>query len=83
MSVVRVSAASAALGLLLAGSVVAQDPVPRYPDNYRVLVENERVRVLDFRLRKGDRKCCTVIRRTCSTCSSRSRSGSPCRADGP
>jgi quinol monooxygenase YgiN/quercetin dioxygenase-like cupin family protein len=54
MSLVRVSAASAALGLLLAGSVLAQDPVPRYPDNYKVLVENERVRVLDFRLRKGD-----------------------------
>jgi quinol monooxygenase YgiN/quercetin dioxygenase-like cupin family protein len=32
----------------------AQDPVPRYPRNYRVLVENDRVRVLDFRLRKGD-----------------------------
>ena len=32
----------------------AQDPVPLYPRNYRVLVENDRVRVLDFRLRKGD-----------------------------
>jgi quinol monooxygenase YgiN/quercetin dioxygenase-like cupin family protein len=32
----------------------AQDPVPLYPDNYKVLIENDRVRVLDFRLRKGD-----------------------------
>ena len=32
----------------------AQDPVPRYPRHYRVLAENDRVRVLDFRLRKGD-----------------------------
>ncbi len=32
----------------------AQDPVPLYPDNYKVLVENDRVRVMDFRLRKGD-----------------------------
>jgi quinol monooxygenase YgiN len=32
----------------------AQDPVPIYPANYRVLIENEQVRVMDFRLRKGD-----------------------------
>jgi len=31
---------------------IAQDPVPIYPDNYKVLLENERVRVLDFQLRK-------------------------------
>ncbi len=30
-----------------------QDPVPIYPGNYKVLVENDRVRVLDFMLRKG------------------------------
>ena len=40
--------------LLLPAAAMAQDPVPRYPRNYRVLVENDRVRVLDFRLRKGD-----------------------------
>ena len=34
-------------------TVVAQDPVPLYPENYKVLVENDRVRVLDFMLRKG------------------------------
>lgn len=31
----------------------AQDPVALYPENYRVLHENERVRVIDFRLAKG------------------------------
>lgn len=36
------------------GGLVAQDPVPLYPTNYRVLVDNERVRVMDFRLRRGD-----------------------------
>ena len=47
-----------ALGLLaLAGLPAgspAQDPVPLYPDNYKVLFENDRVRVLDFKLRRGD-----------------------------
>jgi beta-alanine degradation protein BauB len=48
-----------ALLLTLSGALAAQvpaeqDPVPRYPGNYKVLVENDRVRVLDFRLRKGD-----------------------------
>ena len=42
------------LGLvLLAGAVRAQDPVRLYPDNYKVLLENDRVRVLDFQLKKG------------------------------
>lgn len=45
------------LGVLgvLASPAAAQapDPVPLYPENYRVLVENDRVRVLDFTLRKG------------------------------
>lgn len=40
--------------MLLAHAARAQDPVPLYPRNYTVLVENDRVRVLDFRLRKGD-----------------------------
>jgi len=30
-----------------------QDPVAKYPENYKVLLENERVRVIDFRLLKG------------------------------
>jgi quercetin dioxygenase-like cupin family protein len=38
---------------LLGGSPSGQDPVPLYPDNYKVLFENDRVRVLDFRLAKG------------------------------
>ena len=47
----------AALGLVLlagaSGTALSQDPVPLYPENYKVLFENDRVRVLDFRLRKG------------------------------
>ena len=47
----------AALGLVLlagaSGTASSQDPVPLYPENYKVLFENDRVRVLDFRLRKG------------------------------
>ena len=39
--------------ILFAAAVMAQDPVPLYPDNYKVLLENERVRVLDFQLKKG------------------------------
>jgi quinol monooxygenase YgiN len=31
-----------------------QDPLKLYPGNYQVLVENDRVRVMDFRLRQGD-----------------------------
>jgi len=33
---------------------LSQDPVPLYPKNYKVLLENDRVRVIDFVLRKGD-----------------------------
>jgi hypothetical protein len=32
--------------LLLAAAALAQDPVPLYPDNYKVLLENDRVRAL-------------------------------------
>jgi quinol monooxygenase YgiN/quercetin dioxygenase-like cupin family protein len=39
--------------ILLAVTAFAQDPVPLYPDNYKVLLENDRVRVLDFQLKKG------------------------------
>jgi quinol monooxygenase YgiN/quercetin dioxygenase-like cupin family protein len=41
-------------GLLASpASSPAQDPVPLYPENYKVILENERVRVVDFRLEKG------------------------------
>lgn len=40
------------LGVPVAG--LCQDPVPLYPNNYQVLLENDRVRVLHFTLRKGD-----------------------------
>ncbi len=38
----------------LAARAMAQDPVPLYPNNYKVLLENDRVRVMEFTLRKGD-----------------------------
>src|SRR5688500_14246173 len=38
---------------LFGGAALAQDPVLLYPDNYKVLLENDRVRVLDFQLKKG------------------------------
>ena len=38
----------------VAGRCNGAGPGARYPRNYRVLVENDPVRVLDFRLRKGD-----------------------------
>ena len=42
----------AALASVAAGAR-AQDPLPLYPQNYKLLFENDRVRVLDFQLRKG------------------------------
>jgi quinol monooxygenase YgiN/quercetin dioxygenase-like cupin family protein len=54
MAPARLPLAVVLLALSLCSVVMAQDPVPRYPRNYKVLVENDRVRVLDFRLRKGD-----------------------------
>jgi quinol monooxygenase YgiN/quercetin dioxygenase-like cupin family protein len=50
---------SLALGLILAALPAAgwaQDPLPLYPENYKVLLENDRVRVMDFKLRKGDKE---------------------------
>lgn len=38
---------------ILAVPLLAQDPVPLYPDNYKVLLENDKVRVMQFILRKG------------------------------
>lgn len=51
---IRVATLAAACGLSLTAAAAAQDPVPLYPGNYQVLIENDRVRVMDFRLRKGD-----------------------------
>ncbi|HEU5039175.1 MAG TPA: antibiotic biosynthesis monooxygenase [Gemmatimonadales bacterium] len=53
MHVIRRSALVLAVFRLSAGAAMAQDPVPIYPDNYKVMIENDRVRVMDFRLRKG------------------------------
>jgi quercetin dioxygenase-like cupin family protein len=50
----RVVASSLALVLLFAaGTVRAQDPVKVAPDHFTVLLENERVRVLDFHTAAG------------------------------
>lgn len=47
----------AAVAIVLAQSGArAQDPLPVYPRNYHVILENDKVRVLDFMLRKGDRE---------------------------
>jgi len=50
----RVAASTLALVLLFAaGTVKAQDPVKVAPNNFTVLLENERVRVLDFHTKAG------------------------------
>jgi quinol monooxygenase YgiN/quercetin dioxygenase-like cupin family protein len=35
------------------GAALAQDPAGLYPGNYKVLIENDRVRVMDFQLKRG------------------------------
>ena len=52
MNRIRITFSFAAL-ILLASSALAQDPAPIYPENYKVITENDRVRVMDFKLRKG------------------------------
>jgi quinol monooxygenase YgiN/quercetin dioxygenase-like cupin family protein len=42
-----------AVAFLLPCAALAQDPVALYPENYRVLHENGRVRVIDFQLKRG------------------------------
>lgn len=48
-----ISAALAFAALAVPTTAHAEDPLKLYPDNYRVLLENDRVRVLDFRLARG------------------------------
>lgn len=50
----RILALSFAALALFSTRALSQDPVPLYPKNYKVLLENDRVRVIDFVLRKGD-----------------------------
>lgn len=45
---------AALLGMMPSGAAMAPDPVQLYPHNYKVLLENDAVRVLHFTLRKGD-----------------------------
>jgi quinol monooxygenase YgiN/quercetin dioxygenase-like cupin family protein len=53
---VRLPSLVLAVTLALPALAMAQDPVPLYPANYKVMIENDRVRVMDFRLRQGDRE---------------------------
>ncbi len=47
----------AALGLVLAtGTALAQDPVKISPKMYKVLLENEQVRVLEWRAKPGEKE---------------------------
>lgn len=56
MSIGRTLAACLAwLGLATAPGA-AQDPVPLYPANYQVMIDNPQARVMDFKLRRGDRE---------------------------
>ncbi len=41
---------------LAASTALAQDPVKVAPDNVKVLLENDRVRVLDARLKPGEKE---------------------------
>lgn len=43
------------VGLLMAQTLSGQDPINASPDIYRVVLENDRVRVLDIRLKPGQR----------------------------
>lgn len=45
----------ALLPLLAARTAQAQDPVKVSPDHFTVLLENERVRVLDFHTKAGEK----------------------------
>ena len=40
----------------VAGTALAQDPVKASPNNYEVLLENDRVRVLEFRAKPGEKE---------------------------
>jgi len=53
MKLPHLAAALALLTPLALAQAPKRDPLLLYPDNYRILVENEHVRVLDFQLRKG------------------------------
>ena len=47
--------ASVALALLVGGHATAQDPVAVDPGHYKVLLENQRIRVVDFKDKPGDK----------------------------
>ena len=51
-----VGIAVGALATLVAGRMAAQDPVKVSPQYYRVRFENERVRVLEYHLKPGEKE---------------------------
>jgi quinol monooxygenase YgiN len=53
MSKIKSTALSLIALTLFSVSALGQDPAPIYPENYKVIIENDRVRVMDFKLKKG------------------------------
>jgi hypothetical protein len=53
--------------LVLSGTVTAQDPVDTDGDKYKVLLENERVRVLEYHDRPGEKTLQHSTRPSCCT----------------
>lgn len=53
MTTIRTLLLSSFALIFFAATAAGQDPVPVYPDNYKTLLENDRVRVLEFSLKVG------------------------------
>ena len=51
----RAAMLAALVMVFAAATVLAQDPVKVAPNNFKVLLENDRVRVLDFHSKPGDK----------------------------
>ncbi len=51
----RAALLAAFILVFAAGTVLAQDPVKVAPNNFKVLLENDRVRVLDFHSKGGEK----------------------------
>jgi len=56
MNILRILTLNMLTLIVITARGLSQDPVPIYPENYKILFENDRVRVLDFILRKGDKE---------------------------
>ncbi|HUE84727.1 MAG TPA: hypothetical protein VMO26_01495 [Vicinamibacterales bacterium] len=51
-----IAALAATFFVVIAGFALPQDPVPLSPQMYTVLLDNEHVRVLEFRCKPGDKE---------------------------